>query len=256
MFSRSWALRCVHEAKGHLLNSFVTLTYDDDHLPENGSVSKHDLQCFFKRLRKAGYVFRYFACSEYGDTNFRPHYHVLFFGIDFHEDRRYHKKGKGNNGAIYTSASLDKHWGNGHCYVGHFSYASASYVARYVLKKMNASRQLSDYTRLDTQTGEIIQLEPEALYMSRRPGIGSAWYDQYSADAFPDDFLIHEGKKHPVPKYYFDKLKKEDPDKAQAIKLRRIAAMKAFSDENTPDRLEVKETIAVSKKNLFMKREL
>lgn len=256
MYSRSWALRCVHEAKGYIHNSFVTLTYNDEHLPPNGSLSKHDLQCFFKRLRKAGFEFRYFACSEYGDKDFRPHYHVLFFGLDFHEDRRYFKKGKGNNGAQYTSKTLTEIWGKGYCTIGHFSYQSAAYVARYVLKKINASRQLSDYTRVDLETGELVQLEAEGLYMSRRPGIGAAWYDAYSSDAFPDDFLVHDGKKHPVPRYYFDKLKKEDPQKAEAIKLRRAVAMKAAQDEYSPDRLDVKEQIALSKKNLFMKREL
>ena len=31
--SRQWAVRCMHEASMHMFNSFVTLTYDDDHFP-------------------------------------------------------------------------------------------------------------------------------------------------------------------------------------------------------------------------------
>ena len=40
--SRQWAVRCMHEASMHMFNSFVTLTYDDDHLPEYNSLNyKH-----------------------------------------------------------------------------------------------------------------------------------------------------------------------------------------------------------------------
>ena len=37
--SRQWAVRCMHEASMHMFNSFVTLTYDDDHLPEYNSLN-------------------------------------------------------------------------------------------------------------------------------------------------------------------------------------------------------------------------
>ena len=51
--SRQWAVRCVHEASLHDRNCFLTLTFDDDHLPASGSVSVRDVQLFLKRLRKA-----------------------------------------------------------------------------------------------------------------------------------------------------------------------------------------------------------
>ena len=44
------------------------------------TLSKDDLQKFFKRLRKNyGKKVRYFACGEYGPKHYRPHYHLLFF---------------------------------------------------------------------------------------------------------------------------------------------------------------------------------
>ena len=32
--ARQWALRCMHESSLYEENSFVTLTYDDEHLPK------------------------------------------------------------------------------------------------------------------------------------------------------------------------------------------------------------------------------
>ena len=66
--SRDWATRCMLEAKDHEHNCFITLTYNDDHLPDKremindltGEISespfrtlqKRDFQLFMKRLRK------------------------------------------------------------------------------------------------------------------------------------------------------------------------------------------------------------
>ena len=37
--SQEWAIRCVHEASLHSQNSFITLTYNNDNLPANGSLA-------------------------------------------------------------------------------------------------------------------------------------------------------------------------------------------------------------------------
>lgn len=76
---QSWVYRLQAEAKEYPLSLFVTLTYDDEHLPIEriGSdlfqtnvavVSKRDVQLFMKRLRKKyeDYKMRYFVTSEYG----------------------------------------------------------------------------------------------------------------------------------------------------------------------------------------------
>lgn len=67
--SRAWAVRCVHESTLHEHNCFLTLTFDDDHLPSDHSVHVRDVQLFLKRLRKSlGDVkVRFFACGEYGE---------------------------------------------------------------------------------------------------------------------------------------------------------------------------------------------
>ena len=77
-------MRVVHESYYWDSCIFLTLTYDDDHLPPNGSLVKSDLQKFFKRLRKnSGKKMAYFACGEYGEQTARCHYHVILFGLDF-----------------------------------------------------------------------------------------------------------------------------------------------------------------------------
>ena len=92
-YSKQWADRCMLESQYHDENYFLTLTYDDDHVPRSGyydeetgewfdtfTLRKKDLQKFHKDLRKKLYgsdkgEFRFFACGEYGDQTFRPHYH-------------------------------------------------------------------------------------------------------------------------------------------------------------------------------------
>lgn len=51
--SRQWAMRCVHEASLHLDNCFITLTYNDQHIPSDAGLRLRDYQLFMKRLRKA-----------------------------------------------------------------------------------------------------------------------------------------------------------------------------------------------------------
>ena len=79
--SREWASRCVMESKLHKENCFITLTYNDEHLPSDLSLQKDDFTKFIKRLRKnTGDKIRYYACGEYGDLYQRPHFHACLFG--------------------------------------------------------------------------------------------------------------------------------------------------------------------------------
>lgn len=77
-----WAFRLRYEAESSKSVFFVRLSYDNEHLPTNNgypTLQIADLQKFFKKLRKTGLQFRYFAVGEYGGQFGRPHYHVLFF---------------------------------------------------------------------------------------------------------------------------------------------------------------------------------
>ena len=62
------------------------------------------------------------------------------------------------------------------------------------------------------ETGEMHKLWPEYVTMSRRPGIGSKWFDQYQSDVYPKDFTTVRGKKIKPPKYYDRLLENVDPE--------------------------------------------
>lgn len=214
LFSRSlsWTLRCVQEASLHRSNECLTLTYDDKHLPENNSLDQSDVQKFFKRLRKnfPQKEPRYYYCGEYGDLGGRPHYHVLLF--DFSFDDKVLLSGSGDR-ALYTSATLSKIWGLGHCAIGSVTPESAAYVARYVLKKQVQSKFIKN--------GRT----PEYTRMSRNPGIGAGWIDQFRSDVYPSSELVHDGKRYSVPRYYDSRVEKLDPGLVENSKeLRALAA--------------------------------
>ncbi|WNK14056.1 MAG: replication initiator protein [Microvirus sp.] len=240
--SRMWAIRCTHESRMHTANCFVTLTYAPENLPPGETLVIRDLQLFNKRLRKTLGPFRFYACGEYGEKGNRPHYHLVIFGLNFAADRKlYSLSAKGNPN--YTSQTLTEIWGKGRAELSDFNYSTAAYTARYVMKKQNGKNamQHENYSRLNTSSGEIYQVQPEFALMSRRPGIGAGWYEQYKTDAFPSDFLIHQGRKHTVPRYYLDKLTKENPTEAETIKQKRKQARITTAANNTSDRLAVRE---------------
>jgi hypothetical protein len=83
--------------------------------------------------------------------------------------------------------------------------------------------------------------------MSRRPGLGSEWYNRFHSDAFPSDYLIHQGKKHPVPRFYINKLKEGNPVVFETIRKKRVLARELLKDDNTADRLFVKMEVKQSK---------
>lgn len=124
--SRQWAMRCVHESKLYTYNSFITLTYNNESLPANGSLDKTHYQKFMKRFRKQHpkKTIRFYMCGEYGDQTLRPHYHAIIFNHHF-DDRKHHNTIKGNK--LYKSDILQETWGKGHCLIGDVTFESAAY---------------------------------------------------------------------------------------------------------------------------------
>ena len=239
----------------HFENSFITLTYDDQHLPKNGSLDHTHFQKFLKRLRKelGDKKIRYYMAGEYGDKSWRPHYHALIFGHDFADDRYYWTQRKGNK--YYRSPLLERCWTMGMSDVSNFTYANAAYVARYVSKKITGNMAEEHYQRID-ENGEPYQLQPEYNRMSNRPGIGSSWFDRYRKEVFPCDEIVINGKKYPVPKYYERKWMELCPTGHAFIKRNRYrkAMENSAAGERTPERRMVKE--ACHKKRFKNERNL
>lgn len=246
--SRQWAIRCLHEASLYENNCFLTLTYNDENLPKDNSLQIEDFQKFMKRLRKAkGKNIRFFHCGEYGENFGRPHYHALIFNYDFKDK----KKWKINNGqTLYISEDLQKLWTLGHSSIGDVTFESAAYVARYIMKKMSGEQALHHYNTIDYTTGEILaERRPEYVTMSRRPGVGKLWLEKYQTDVFPDDFVVVNGKKMKPPKYYSAQLESSDPDAYHWIKISRKLAAEQHEENNTRERLDVREYIQKEKLN-------
>lgn len=130
--SRQWAVRAVHEARSSSSAYFVTCTFDDYHLPCDKSLNKKFHQTFMKNLRREyGSGIRFLGCGEYGELHGRPHYHYILFNIDF-DDKIFRFRTDGYN--TYTSSRFAKVWKYGMHLIGEFSFDSAAYVARYIVK--------------------------------------------------------------------------------------------------------------------------
>jgi len=250
--SRQWAVRCMHEASLHPVNSFLTLTYDDDHLPEDRSLNKTHFPSFMKRLRKAYPQFRisYYHVGEYGEQTLRPHYHALLFGFAFLDQVRY--SGEGEN-ALYTSKTLDRLWGHGECKIGALTFQSAAYCARYAMKKRRGLGKEEAYLRVNTRTGELHQVEPEFATMSLRPALARRWFDQFNGDVYPDDFVIVDGKKQKPPRYYDKLLAAEERERVKAER-QAFAERPRVAANNTPERRAVREQVKIAQTSTLRRK--
>lgn len=248
--SRQWAIRCVHESELYDDNCFLTLTYDDDHCPKDGSVDVRTFQLFMKRLRKAypDSRIRFFHCGEYGEKFSRPHYHAIIFNFDFSDKFRIEDTRTGF--PQYVSDSLTKLWGLGRCTIGDVTFESAAYVARYITKKVTGDIAVDHYNGR----------KPEYITMSRRPGIGSDWFKKFKGDVYPSDNVVVRGTRMRPPKYYDSLLEEEFPSEFSAVKSKRIdgvvhytslidrlAGKADFVKNSTPDRLSVREAVKRAK---------
>lgn len=243
--SRQWALRCLHEAQMHECNSFITLTYSEESLPPSGSLVYRDFQLFMKRLRKVFPGARFYMCGEYGERTKRPHYHACLFGVDFPDKREFMRTSSGS--IIYTSATLVRLWPHGHSSIGDVNFESAAYVARYVMKKATGSLAKQSYSRVDPDTGEMFEVEPEFNRMSLKPGIGARWFHKYRSDVYPVDQVFVHGMGVNPPKFYDKLLKEVDPDLYESLEVPRYQRALSQSYDNTALRLQTKKQVTIAR---------
>lgn len=155
---REYTCRICMEAENHDKNLFVTLTYNDDHLPEANSLKKEEFKKFIRKFRKKlkPLKFRYFGVGEYGDEGERevnPHYHIALFGLDYDVEN------------VIKKAWTDEGESMGNVYLGDLNKDSAQYIAQYTLKKMTKH---NDW--LDEKYKWFKGLEPEFMSCSKQNG--------------------------------------------------------------------------------------
>ena len=243
--SRQWAVRCMHEASMHERNSFVTLTYNEENLPKGGTLDHRHFQGFLKRLRyyTGPERVRFYMCGEYGETTWRPHYHACLFGWEA-DDKEYHTTTPQGH-RTWISRRLDEIWGLGQCITAELNFQTAAYTARYCMQKRTGREAEFHYRRYD-RYGKAYWLEPEYNKMSLKPGIGAEWLKKYTGDVYNYDYVVVNGKESKPPKYYDRLFTHMNPDRMDEIKADREMDAYERRDDNTPERLKVKEQVSIA----------
>lgn len=196
---REWSYRLSCEMSYHKSSLFLTLTYDDEHLPYScsrvPSLLPSDLQKFFKRIRKKGKKIKYYACGEYGDEYKRPHYHIILFGDLTYQDlldmqvkddkgRLLTRPNPQKNGSVNLNLSV---WRYGIVNVGKVTFSSIGYVTSYIFNATYKKEYIKNF------------IYPPFNVMSK--GLGKSYvFENYKI--FKDGFAHMNGKKIPIPRYF------------------------------------------------------
>lgn len=211
---------------------YGTLTYDERHVPKDGSLSKRDHQLFLKKLRQRLLPLRvrYYLAGEYGDENGRPHYHFLLFGF---RPRDLVRVVAGTPFPLFDSPMIRDIWEQGMVRVGDVTIQSAMYVAGYVMKKVDQVGRRRKWS-CDPETGELHAIQPEYAAMSRRPGLGHGWHEKYGDEVARLGSVRVDGAEVMPPRYYDEKLRERDEAAYEVMKLRRARKNRKSGADQRP----------------------
>lgn len=255
--ANEWATRCWCEMQSWENNCFITLTYNDENLPENGLLVKKDLQDFMKLLRyhckgiqewenprtgKKENPIRFLACGEYGPNGTRrPHYHILIFNWKPDKKELKFYKENHNGDRLFMCKQIEKIWKKGFVTVGDLNYKSACYVARYCTKKLFNGAKHKDLKK--------IEIQPEFILMSRNGGIGIKYWNQYQDKILKQSGILiginGKPKCKNIPRYFEKKYKEENELEFEKYKKRKmikgILAFKKTMEKTSLTESEYKE---------------
>lgn len=229
----SWANRMEMELPYHKNAWFLTLTYDDEHVPwsydhelginketgeveiENLTLNYEDMQKFWKRVRRwleyhkrnTGKLM-YFQAGEYGGKTHRPHYHAIVYDLPIEQSEL--KEYKRKKGAIYYNVDwITKLWGMGHVVIAPAEWKAMAYTARYTTKKIYGHDSKKYY--------EELGILPERCMMSKKPAIGAQYYLDHKDEIYKKDEIQLKNGKRCKPPRYFDKLFDIDHSKRKPL---------------------------------------
>lgn len=229
-YSRAWADRMMLELDHSKVAIFVTLTYDNDHVPVSEyddamipkwfTLDKRDVQLFLKRLRKHFYdkEIRYFISGEYGPKTLRPHYHGIIFGLSLSDFDLIPYKSNEFGQMLYSSSILSDIWSKGYVTLADVSWQTCAYVSRYVTKKLTGEMSVTYDER---------NCLPEFSLMSRKPGISGYFAVEHPEKLREPNLYITDlngvspRNKVSTPKYLIDKLELTNPMLYDKIKAQR-----------------------------------
>lgn len=112
------------------------------------------------------------------------------------------------------------------------------------MKKVTGKAAADHYTQVDPNTGECWDRKPEFVTMSRRPGLGTSWFENFKSDVYPADEVVHDGQRFRPPRFYDNML--PEPTLEELKERRRKQAAK-HAEDLTPERLRARETVAAAR---------
>lgn len=186
-----WFVRLLMQQRYSGNSVFVTLTYDDQHLPyrvtDDGvllaDVCREDIRHYHARLRKSLGVksqkLKYFLISEYGPNPsngwlHRPHYHAIYFNLDTED---YPK--------------VERAWRCGFIQFGELCEERIRYVSGYVTEKL------------------FLPPDVERTFSFISNGIGLDYvenYREFHKNRIDRFFVPVDGRKEVMPRYYKERL--------------------------------------------------
>ena len=189
-----WKCRILLESFQYPENSFLTLTYDEGNIPEDGQLKKSDLQKFFKRLRNRIGSFRYYAIGEYGPLQYRPHFHDVLFGVGI--DKR------PDCFLAWMKSSYVR------CQLGKLEQGGADYISGYITEKIGTGDDPKLKRHLEKDLNPVFSISSR-----KGGGIGIGTIKQIAEEMKKRKLGIRDfqnvrigGKEYPIGKYLTEKL--------------------------------------------------
>lgn len=174
---RVWVTRMLLEAR-RKESCFVTLTYDDEYLPENQTLVRPHVTMFLKNYRNHYGPIRFFFTGEYGEKTQRPHYHAILFG---HASRIVMKP----DGKTFHDPRITRCWPFGYTASKPATQSNMAYVAKYTTKKTLKNTELNGR-------------EPEFNRVSKRPPIGVEQFIEFLTSETGSKIVVQRKAIPPV----------------------------------------------------------
>lgn len=219
----AWSIRLKEELKVSEKATFLTLTYNDEHLPKSGQLNKKDLQNYFKRVRSEEKKLKYYACGEYGEDNNRPHYHGIIFNVD--KEILINKWSVPTGQYDYEGRPINEEMGFVEC--DPVNEATIHYVTKYIT---NGKKYSYGY------------IKPFAI-MSK--GLGKSFINtnsSYHKSLKSTTYVGLGGVKNNLPRYYRDRIF-SDMEKEEINKLSRQKRNEEILKEDARKRVSRKKAI-------------
>lgn len=249
---RDWSIRLQHECMephefkdedGNVIDRcadqacFITLTYDPEHLPQDGLLVLDDWQRFAKRLRKAlgRKRLRFYECGEYGGKRLRPHFHAALYGHDFAKELvPFPQPGQHQ---VFTADTLSRAWGLGMAVVAPLTPETCNYIAGYVTKKVGSQADtLESRAYVWDEIGRVEAARPPE-FSTQSLGIGRTFLEKHYRSIYANDSVELNGFQFPVPRYYDKLMEQIDPAWLAEVKAERLVRFERNKHNHSLERL-------------------